>query len=111
MAASFSLFNAIKLSGDNTGGSLNPAIGLAQNVFLKIYDKHDHKTWKILLVHILGPLLGGIIAAPVFWPWACRDGFAQAKSGGRVQRKGTADDSYPRCGAVIFYFFPLISSA
>ena len=67
MAASFSLFNAIKLSEDNTGGSLNPAIGLAQNVFLKIYDKHDHKTWEILLVHILGPLLGGIIAASVFW--------------------------------------------
>ena len=67
MAVSLSLFFAIKLSGDFTGGALYPAIGLAQNVFLKIYDEHDHKTWKMLLVHIFGPLLGGIIAAPVFW--------------------------------------------
>ena len=66
MAVALSLFFAINLSGDNTGGSLNPVIGLVQNVFLKIYDEHDHKTWKILLVHILGPLAGGILAGPVF---------------------------------------------
>ena len=28
---------------------------------------NEAKTWQMLLVHILGPLLGGITAAPVFW--------------------------------------------
>jgi glycerol uptake facilitator-like aquaporin len=34
MAIALSYFFALKLSGDNTGGALNPTLGLVQNLFL-----------------------------------------------------------------------------
>ena len=66
LAVALSLYFAVNLSVELTGAALNPTIGLVQNVFLAIYDLHEVKSWKQIMIHSLSPLLGGLLAAPLF---------------------------------------------
>ena len=63
------LYFSINLAGSLSGGSLNPAVGLVQSIFQNRYSNTDHPedidVTKMGAIHVLGPLVGGILAAPV----------------------------------------------
>jgi glycerol uptake facilitator-like aquaporin len=69
LTVSLSLYLSIQLAGNLSGGSLNPAIGLVQSLFQHQFANtklaEEINTTFMCLVHVLGPLCGGILAAPV----------------------------------------------
>jgi glycerol uptake facilitator-like aquaporin len=83
VAVGAALYYACTVSGDISGGSLNPAIGLVLNVFHKIYKLEAAKKHfgKLMCVHIFGPFTGGLLAIP----------FGKALLFGRKKMEGNDD--------------------
>jgi glycerol uptake facilitator-like aquaporin len=65
LIVSVALFASVSIAGNISGGCINPAIGFAQNfVRLIIFGNVDE--CKFLWVYIVGPSLGGLLAAYVY---------------------------------------------
>ena len=62
------LFTVIAIGRDHSGGGFNPALGLVQPVFLRLFSdtgslgSFASSTGKMMLLYGLAPLLGGIFA-------------------------------------------------
>ena len=69
MAISLALFFAIQVSATHTGGILNPAIGLVQWFFMKVFKVGFLSMAafrQVLMIFIVGPLLGGLFGGLLF---------------------------------------------
>jgi len=65
LIVSIALFAACSISGNISGGCINPAIGFAQN-FVRLLIFGDVNECKFLWVYIVGPSLGGMLAAYIY---------------------------------------------
>jgi glycerol uptake facilitator-like aquaporin len=59
------LFACSNIAGNISGGCLNPAIGFAHN-FVRLITTGDVTECKYLWIYILGPSIGGALAAYVY---------------------------------------------
>jgi glycerol uptake facilitator-like aquaporin len=57
------LLAAICVSGSKTGGCVNPAVGLAQTIWLNVVGAKDMRTWDYLWMYLAAPATGGVIAS------------------------------------------------
>jgi glycerol uptake facilitator-like aquaporin len=70
LAACFALIVALTMTA-GSGGCLNPALGLAESIYMIGLDNRDGATLgneeaKYMWVYIFGPFIGGLIAALFF---------------------------------------------
>ncbi len=61
----FSLLGAANIAGNISGGCLNPAVGFAQN-FVRLIVTGNVNECKSLWIYLVGPSLGGVLAAYVY---------------------------------------------
>lgn len=65
LIVSLALFASSSIAGNVSGGCLNPAIGFAQN-FVRLIVTGNVNECKFLWLYIVGPSLGGLLAAYVY---------------------------------------------
>jgi aquaporin Z len=58
IAIGFTVLAAAVAGGGISGGAYNPAVGISHNVFAQ--------NWGEIWIHIVGPIIGGVVAASVF---------------------------------------------
>lgn len=65
LIVSLALFASANIAGNISGGCLNPAIGFAHN-FVRLIVTGDVNECKYLWLYIMGPSIGGAIAAYLY---------------------------------------------
>ncbi len=82
LAIGFALAAAIIVLGPTTGASVNPARTFGPDIVLTLFGKNGH--WDQYLVYVIGPIVGGIVAA---WLYKL---IARPEEAERVERQAAA---------------------
>jgi glycerol uptake facilitator-like aquaporin len=78
LAIGLALYGAIKIASGISGGCINPAVGLVQTIFQRLFNGHAYPNappqhMVYMTIYLLSPFLGGMIAGffhRVFVGWA-----------------------------------------
>ena len=67
LAIGLALFGAIQIASGISGGCINPAVGLVQTVFQRVFNGHAYpnttpQQLMYMPIYLISPFIGGIVA-------------------------------------------------